>query len=54
MKALAEKEGVKPFKYIVVKCEHTVYKNGATGLIRYFRPVDICEEYKERKHGRKD
>jgi hypothetical protein len=30
--------------YIVVKCEHTVYKNSNFGLIRYFRPVDLIQE----------
>jgi GTP-binding protein EngB required for normal cell division len=46
MKALAEKEGIKPFGFIVVRCEHTVGKNDTVGLIRYFRPVSIvaCSE----------
>jgi hypothetical protein len=43
MKALAKKEGVKPFGFIVVKCEHTVYKNDTVAFIRYFRLVDIIE-----------
>jgi hypothetical protein len=43
MKALAEKEGIKPFGFIVVRCEHTVGKNDTGGFIRYFRPVDIIE-----------
>jgi hypothetical protein len=42
MKELAEKEE-KPFRFIVVKCEHTVYKDDTTGLIRYFHSADIIE-----------
>jgi hypothetical protein len=53
MKALAEKEGIKPFGFIVVRCEHTVGKNDTVGLIRYFRPVSIvaCSEEAEREKG---
>jgi hypothetical protein len=43
MKALAKKEGIRPFNFIVVKCEHIIFKNDTVGLIRYFRPVDIIE-----------
>jgi hypothetical protein len=43
MKALAKKEGIKPFRCIVVKCEHTAYKDSTIGFIRYFRAADILE-----------
>jgi hypothetical protein len=46
MKELAKSKDIKPFKFIVVKCEHIVYKDAAMGFIRYFKPADIieCEE----------
>jgi hypothetical protein len=46
MKRLAKGNGIKPFKYIVVKCESISDKNSAFGFIRYYKPVDIieCEE----------
>jgi hypothetical protein len=53
MKTLAKSEGIKPFEYIVVKCEHIPYKDAAAGLIRYFRPADIIRE-KEPGRGNND
>jgi hypothetical protein len=44
MKELAKDKGIKPFKFIVVKCEHVVYKDDTVGFIRYFRPVNIIED----------
>jgi hypothetical protein len=43
MKELAKDNGIKPFKFIVVKCEHVIYKDDTVGFIRYFRPADIIE-----------
>jgi hypothetical protein len=43
MKEFAKKKGIAPFKFIVVKCEHTVHKNDTIVFIRYFRPVDIID-----------
>ena len=31
-------------RFIVVKCEHVVYKDDTTGFIRYFKPSDIIED----------
>jgi hypothetical protein len=43
MKEFARKQGVKPFKFIVVKCEHVIDKDDTTGFIRYFRATEIIE-----------
>jgi hypothetical protein len=43
MKELARKNDIKPFRYIVVKCEHTIDKDDTTGFIRYFLPDNIIE-----------
>jgi len=29
--------------YTVVKCEHFLHKDDTCGLIKYFKPCDICE-----------
>jgi hypothetical protein len=34
-------QGANILKYCVIKCEHTVDKNGSFGFVRYFRPIDI-------------
>jgi hypothetical protein len=47
MKELAKEKGIKPFRCIVVKCEHISCKDSAFGFIRYFRAVDIIERKKE-------
>jgi hypothetical protein len=44
MKEMAKSQKIKPFKFIVVKCEHSINKDDKIGFIRYFRPVNIIEE----------
>jgi hypothetical protein len=43
MDKMAKEQGVKPFRFIVVKCEHTVNKDDTVGFIRYFRLDEIIE-----------
>jgi hypothetical protein len=40
-------QGVNDKKYIIVKCEWTVYKNDNCGFIKYFRPYDLIKEVTE-------
>jgi hypothetical protein len=47
MDKMAKEMSKKPFRFIVVKCEHVVNKDDTAGFIRYFRPVDIIECVKE-------
>ena len=30
--------------YVIVKCEHTMFKNDNMGFIRYFRPTDLQKD----------
>jgi hypothetical protein len=47
MDKMAKEKSIKPFRFIVVKCEHVIGKDDTVGFIRYFRPVDIIECVKE-------
>jgi hypothetical protein len=49
MKELAKNQKIKPFKFIVIKCEHVVNKNDSVVFVRYFRTGDIVEEQEEGK-----
>jgi hypothetical protein len=40
-------QGENDKKYIIVKCEWTVYKNSSFGFIKYFRPYDLVKEEAE-------
>jgi hypothetical protein len=44
IQVLKGKEGENNNTYSVVKCEHTVNKNGVMGFIRYFRPCDLIKD----------
>jgi hypothetical protein len=34
----------KNVKHVCVKCEYTLYKHDAFGMIKYFRPCDLVKE----------
>jgi hypothetical protein len=45
LKILKPGQGINNLKYIVVKCEWTVYKDDTGyGFIKYFRPCDLIKE----------
>ena len=43
LKLLRPGEVGNPKKYIIVKCEHTIDKDGKFGFIRHFRPCDLIK-----------
>ena len=44
LEILKPKQGINTNNYIVVKCEHIIHKDDIFGLIKYFKPSDICKE----------
>lgn len=42
-KILKPKEHPNTHNYIIVECNHTVYKNDGHGFKRYFRPIDMVK-----------
>ena len=44
LKVCKPKEVVKEVNYIVIKCEHTYYKDGNVVFTRYFKPSDIVKD----------
>lgn len=50
LKILRAKEGENPYRYAIIKCEQTVWKNDTFGFIRYFRPTDLIREIDQEKN----
>jgi len=38
------KTGININTFMVIECEHTVYKNDSFGFIKYYKPCDLLKE----------
>ena len=40
---LTPRQGINKHNYSIIKCEHTISKNGTIVFIRYFKPRDLIK-----------